>query len=330
MNKVIKTILWLALAFLLVAVGVAVMSFSRGSLMSATTGNFGYDDSGDYRGEAVADMSYAQTTGLSSAEAGGTVQSFVKSLSVSKSSVPSSQAPTAADATVERMVVKTGALSVVVKDVAEAIKTISQYAVKQKGYIVASNVYKRGLAPYGTLTIKIPAVNFDSGLNEIKALGEVVSNSVNGQDVTEEYVDLDAQLKNLQATEKQFLTILNKAVKIEDILAVQRELTQVRGQIEQLQGRMKYLKSSADMSTITVDLATDPSVLPSVDNSKTWKPWAIVKEATRSLLAAGKSLVNFLIWLVVFVPVWAVIALVVWVVAKVVNKIKNRGKFKLE
>ena len=298
--------------------------------MPMATTNYGYDVGYAPSGVMAESASLGMATGLSALDAGSAVRTFVsKVVSPQVASVNSVSAPEMSNTT-DRMVVKVGSLSMVVTDVNETIKNIADYAYKQNGYVVSSNVYKRGLSPYGTLIIKIPAKSFDEGLNEVKSLGEVVSDSVNGQDVTEEYVDLDAQLRNLQATEKQFLTILAKAEKITDILAVQRELTQVRGQIEQLQGRMKYLRQSADMSTITVDLSTDPSVLPSVDNSKVWKPWAEVKTAARALVEVGKKLVNQLIWLVIFVPIWLVIGLVVWVVVRVVKKIRGKGKFKLE
>lgn len=223
----------------------------------------------------------------------------------------------------ERMIIKTGSLSMVVEDVREGVRQIIQYATDNAGFVVHSNIYKSGLSPVGEVSIRIPVALFDSGLGEIKKLGEVKSESVNGQDVTEEYVDLDSQLKNLRAAENQFLQIMSRAVKIEDVLAVQRELTNVRGQIESIQGRMKYLTQSVEMSTLTVYLSTDPSVLPAVDQENKWKPWAEVKAAARSLLEVGKSLANFVIWLVIFIPVWLVVGLVVWVVLRIIKKRKN-------
>lgn len=223
----------------------------------------------------------------------------------------------------QRMIIKTGSISMVVKDVNEAIAGITKYAVDNGGFVVYSNIYKSGITPAGEVTVRIPAKIFDTGVGEIKKMGEIKSESVNGQDVTEEYTDLNAQLTNLQASEKQFLQIMNRAVKIEDVLAVQRELTNVRGQIEVLQGRMKYLSQSAELSTLTVYLSTDPNELPTLDPENKWKPWAQVKDAARSLLELGKGVVNLIIWLVVYLPVWLLIGLVIWLVWR---KLKRKNK----
>lgn len=213
---------------------------------------------------------------------------------------------------IERLVIKTADIAVVVKDVYNSAKAVADYADKNGGFVVSSNIYKNGLSPYGEVVIRIPVTKFDSGVQELKQLGDVKSERVNGDDVTEEYVDVDAQLKNFQAVEKQYLQILLKAQKIPDILEVQRELTIVRGNIERLQGRMKYLRQSADLSTVTVHLSADPANLPTLDEENKWKPLVIFKEAIRSLAGTAQGLVNFIIWIVVFIPVWIVVGLVVW------------------
>ena len=86
----------------------------------------------------------------------------------------------------------------------------------------------------------------------------------------------------------------------------------MRGQIESIQGRMKYLSQSVELSTLTVYLSTDPNELPTLNPEDKWKPWAQVKDAARSLIAVSKSLVNLIIWLVVFLPVWLIIFGLVW------------------
>lgn len=225
-----------------------------------------------------------------------------------------------------RLIVKNGSLSAVVKDVSETIKTITSYVEQHQGFVVESNISKAGNAPYGVVIVRIPASEFEASVSYIKTLGSVMSESVNGSDVTAEYVDLDSQLKNLQAAEQQFLAIMKKADKIADILAVQNQLTQVRGQIESIQGRMKYLKETAEMSSLTINLSTDPSALPVVDkDTNTWKPLAVFKDAVRSLVEVGKGLLNLLIWILIFSPVWAGIILVAWLLYRRAHK-RNSSK----
>lgn len=246
--------------------------------------------------------------------------------SASNSKEAGNYSPTAdssAPQEIERLVIKTGEVTVVVKDVRAVIKSISEFVEQKKGFVVNSQIYKSGLAPYGIITVRIPSKEFESGILEIKSLGEVQRESVNGNDVTEEYVDLDARLRNLLATEKQFLDILKKAEKITDILAVERELSQVRSNIEVLEGRMKYLKTSAEMSSLTVHLSTDPNVLPTIEDPNEWKPLAVLKAAVRGLISVGKNLANLLIYFVVFIPLWLLIVLIVWVARLLVRRARR-------
>lgn len=219
----------------------------------------------------------------------------------------------------ERMIIKTGSVSMVVKDVREAIKAISAYATEKGGFVVSSNVSKYDLSVSGDITFRIPSEIFGQGVLDVKAMGEVKSESVYGQDVTEEFVDLESQLGNLRATEAQFLEIMKSAFKIEDVLAVQRELGTVRGQIEGIEGRMKYLKESASLSTLTVYLSTDPGTLPVLDEEK-WAPFTVVKNAVRSLIEVGKWLVDALIWIVIYIPIWILGLLVLWGLGKLGKK----------
>lgn len=224
----------------------------------------------------------------------------------------------------DRLIIKTGSLSLVVKDVPEALKAISAFATKNNGFVVHSEINEYNFAPLGTITIRIPSEIFDKGVSEVKQLGEVKNESVNGQDVTEEFVDLDSQLKNLRAAESQFLGIMQKAVKIEDVLAVQRELTNVRAQIEQIEGRMKYLKESARLSTLTISVSTDPAQLPVIDTDDKWHPVATLKDAVRSLVDALKDLGDLIIWFFVYIPVIFVWALGLWIVYRIGKYIHKR------
>lgn len=226
----------------------------------------------------------------------------------------------------ERLIIKTGEMTLVVTDVPATVKNIVAYAEKNGGFVVVNQIYKNGLIPYGEVTVRIPSKAFEGGMLEVKALGDVQRENVVGQDVTEEYVDLGARLNNLQATEKQFLAIMAKATKITDILAVQRELSQVRGEIESMQGRMKYLKTSADMSSLTVYLSTDPSVLPTIEDSNEWKPLAVLKSAARGLIAVGKGLANAVIYIAVFIPLWILIALIVWGIRALARRRRARAE----
>ncbi|MEK7354473.1 MAG: DUF4349 domain-containing protein, partial [Chloroflexota bacterium] len=155
----------------------------------------------------------------------------------------------------DRMIVRTGNMALVVDDVSVAIKQITAMAGRFTGYVVSSNVWQDRERLFGSISLRIPAERFDDAIRELRALAvDVTSETSNSRDVTEEYTDLTSQLKNLQATEQQLLRILEKAATVKDILDVQRELSNTRGQIEQTKGRMQYLERTSATSLIDVSL----------------------------------------------------------------------------
>ena len=157
--------------------------------------------------------------------------------------------------TPDRMIVRTGNMSLVVEDVTVAVDRISKLAEASQGYVVSSNSWREGERLRGTISIRIPSGDFG---NIMRAIGEmaveITSQTTSSQDITEEYVDLTAKLKNLEATEQQLLRIMEKAEKVEDILSVQRELSNTRSQIEQTKGRMQYLEKTSAMSLVEINL----------------------------------------------------------------------------
>ncbi|MFH1169741.1 MAG: DUF4349 domain-containing protein [Chloroflexota bacterium] len=154
---------------------------------------------------------------------------------------------------IERRIVRTGDMSLLVDDVAGAIDQIARSTDSYNGYVVTSSSWKDGERLVGNISVRVPADRFDDAMRAFSSLAvEVTSETTSSQDVTEEYIDLSAQLNNLEATEAQLLVIMAKAEKVEDILAVQHELSNVRGNIEQTKGRMQYLERTSDTSLITV------------------------------------------------------------------------------
>ena len=227
---------------------------------------------------------------------------------------------------INRMIVRTGYFSITVKDVPSAVDSINKYAEANGGYVVSSKIEEVGIAPIATVKIRVPAEMFDEGVGTIKSMGVVKSESVEGKDVTEEYVDLEARLDNFKATEEQYLEIMKQAKDVEDILNVQEYLSDIREVIERTEGRMKYLRESASMSTITIYLATDADNLPVVNESEKWEPIAVFKSSLRGLLEVAKSVSYLAIWFVVYIPLWALILFVIWGTRKIWRKFNGSNK----
>ncbi|HRX43860.1 MAG TPA: DUF4349 domain-containing protein, partial [Candidatus Dojkabacteria bacterium] len=125
--------------------------------------------------------------------------------------------------------------------------------------------------------------------------------NVSTLDVTEEYIDITSRLSNLKSTEVQLVKILEKAESVTDILAVQRELNTVRGEIESYEQRKRYFDTQTDYSYITVSFSLDKTGLNVAQDE--WKPWGEVKAAVKSLIEVLKAFVNMIIWIVIFSPV---------------------------
>ncbi len=157
---------------------------------------------------------------------------------------------------VDRMIVRTGSLVILVEDVPGTIDRIAKLAEDMKGYVVSSTSGKEGERLVGGISIRVPAEKYNEAVQGIRNMAlEITSDTSSSQDVTEEYTDITSRLRNLEASEQQLLKLMEKATKIEDIIAIQRELTSVRGQIEQAKGRKLYLERTSATSLIQVKLS---------------------------------------------------------------------------
>lgn len=213
-----------------------------------------------------------------------------------------------------RRIVYTGAMSLQVNDTADTVNRIGDLLKNVNGYIASKSLQAYGKDKLrGTISVRIPAAALDTTLAQIKALGvKVLKESAQSNDVTAEYVDLDARRKNLEAYEaelqKLLETVRERTGKAEDILAVYNQLTQVRGEIEQIKGRQKYLENTSALATYSIELVPVEEVV--VEGSPGWNPGAIFTESLDALVAALQGLAGFAIRFVVLVlPILIIVAL---------------------
>ncbi len=155
----------------------------------------------------------------------------------------------------DRMVVRNGYVEAVVDDVDATAQAVGRMAETMGGYVVSSSVYGEGGRMFGNIVIRVTADRFDSALSTIREMAvEVARETTSSTDVTEEYIDLGARKRNLERTEEQLLALMEQAGTVEELLDVQREVTRIRGEIERLEARMRYLEQTSAMSLIEVFL----------------------------------------------------------------------------
>lgn len=174
------------------------------------------------------------------------------------------------------MMVYQAELGLNVKDFATSQKSLTQLVEKMNGYIVEASSYNQGEGDSllnGDFRIRIPNTKFNTFLEETEKLALKVTNrTIQGRDVTEEYIDLEARLASKQVLEKQLLGFMKNAQKTSDLLQIAQDVNKVQTEIEQLKGKMKYLKNQSDFATVTIHMTENKAVLPSLSDNpvSTW------------------------------------------------------------
>jgi cell division septum initiation protein DivIVA len=212
-----------------------------------------------------------------------------------------SSAPNAPSASAARKLVRTGALALTVKSPADAAEQIRVMAESLGGYLEAAQIGGTKEAPIAEITIRVPAAQFEdmkAGIRKLAA--RVESEKTDAQDVTRQYVDMEARLRNLRAEEAQYLAIMKSAYKVDDLLEVSEKLSQVRGQIEQQQAEFQTLSKQVETVAITISLRalTDAKVF-----GLNWRPLYQLKVAARDGLAAMADYTATIVAVLFYVPV---------------------------
>lgn len=219
------------------------------------------------------------------------------------------------------LIIKTGNMTLQVAGMDPAITATTQQIDALGGYASASERSGEGDNAYASITFRIPAARWEEALTSLRGLAEKVLDERTGtQDVTDQVVDLGARVRNLQATETALQGIMGQATEIKDVLAVQAELTQVRGEIERLTAEKGNLEAQAAMSTLTVNFALKVDAV--LAETQGFDPGNDVEQASASLVGVLQGLATAGIWFaIVWVPILVALAVAVaiglWVVRRI-------------
>lgn len=248
---------------------------------------------------------------------------------VSSNAIGRSLSQTLAEVDSERLVIRNANLTLVVEDPAEQAESITRLAEDLGGFVVTSNVYQSTFgdgvrATQASITVRIPAESLDQALAQIKSGAvEVRSENISGQDVTQEYTDLQSQLRNLEAAEAELREIMASLTKAEDVLRVFENLRQVRQEIEVIKGRIQYFEQSARLSAVSVDLL--PDVVSQPLKIGRWQPQGTAKAALEALINVLRFLADAAIVIVILVaPVLVLLAIPIWLVRRFIMRRRAR------
>lgn len=221
-------------------------------------------------------------------------------------------------ATLERKVIQTGRLVLRVEDLDATADRLTKVVAAEGGFIQSSNLRRGDGVRGASYTLRVPAPAFMDVVRTAEKLGEVEQRELGGQDVTEEYVDVDARRRNLERQEERLLDILGRAKTVDDVLKVETQLERVRGEIESLTARLKYLDNQAALSTLTVDLQERPQPVSAV---RTFRMADLGVRARQAVLSSINALLDYagqaVVWLAAALPFFvlalALVAFAWWI-----------------
>ena len=305
MSKTRKTLLLLVGAALAVAVGCA--GVKRAEMARAT------------RGERVA---YRSRGGVS-LEAKKAAPAYAR-----KAAAPAEQERLAAAGTsapdvgsagwsfLGLKVIRTGTISLEVEDAQAAQDKVVGLAFRLGGFVGGNNFGGSEKEGYrATIVLRLPNARLDEALRALRDVGKVTSISVSSEDVSQRWVELEAQIRNKQAEEAMLLQFMKQVRSLSDILTYERELTRVRGEIESARGQLNYLADQVALSTLTVNVTQKPS--PVAPAPQQWKLSTTAKIAWRTTMRVLGGMARAGLWLgvtaVIWIPVLFELSLPVWV-----------------
>jgi hypothetical protein len=228
---------------------------------------------------------------------------------------------------IRRKIIYTGTVNLVVEQFDAVPGRVEALAQRFEAYIARSRVSGSPGSPrLGQWTIRVPAERYDAFLLAARELGEVEEVSSDSQDVTEEYYDVETRIRNKKQEETQLLEILTKRTgKLEEVLQVERELARVRGEVEQMEGRLRVLASLTTMSTVTLEVHEIKGYVPEeavTYRTRVRRAW---EGSLTALAAAAQTLSVVLVALLPWISAVLVPVLVVALVARRLWRARKPG-----
>jgi hypothetical protein len=234
----------------------------------------------------------------------------------------------------EQMLIKTANINIDVENYDIARTQIDSLVKLYKGSVSSESLYNYDYQISNNIVIRVPSESLDKLVSDLLTIAQKVKyQQIESTDVTEEYIDINSRLKNQRAVERKFLSLLNRTDSIDEILQIESKLAEVRGQIESLEGRIKYLRNRVNLSTINLN------VTQKIDFKYTPEAMESFWERFKKSVDKGwKGFVAFLLFLIRLWPLWLFGAIITLIIYRIDRKRrlnvkpskKLRGKDKLK
>ena len=195
-------------------------------------------------------------------------------------------------------------MSLVSTDVMGTADKIIEYTNQIGGYLVSSNISRPDEVPYATIAVRLPSEKLKSTMVYFRSLGlKVTSEYISGNDVTDQYTDIQARINTLEDTKAKIQNIFNQATKIPDMLNIQQEIINLQSQIDSYKGQAKYLEQTAKYALVSISVSSDEYVLP-YQPGQPYRPEIVLKMAVRSLVIQLRAIASVVIWVGVYSVLW--------------------------
>lgn len=212
---------------------------------------------------------------------------------------------------VEKKIIKTGDINMTVENCQETRKQLDSLIAKYAAYVGNENESKSGGAPTFYMVLRVPSANFEPLVQEVVSLAKTLnSKNIQATDVTEEFVDIQARLKNKREVEKSYQELLKKAYTISDILEVEQHLRMIREEIEAKEGRLKYLESQVGYSTLTLNFSEQYEAIYD----------SFGGQVLEALESGWKGFLGFLVGVLYLWPLWLIAGAVFYFVRKSIKR----------
>jgi hypothetical protein len=247
----------------------------------------------------------------------GSVQNKGTSLGAAGTESSAPVVTTTADqqALTDRKIIFNASLSLDVVDAEKAFSSCEALAAKYGGFVAQSSLQKSDIQVLATAVLRVPSARVTQLMSDLAELGTVTSRSSGSEDVTSQYIDIQARLKVLRAEEEQLVGFLKKATNIKDMLAVQEQLGSVRTEIEQYEGQQRYMDNATSLATVTVQLTQTTEAFVA--------PRGFGSAFVQSLARFGHGLAAFWTWLGGSAVFIAFYGLLIWVLAWIILRLRK-------